>query len=443
MSVAAIEFSADEFGYTNILSSGEYDISFNDLVKDATHPKCIRAYSDALRKTVVFKFHETIGEGSLGSVYAYVSEATKESLALKITDVYSEAASIDESHHQTESQAPARLREEQLESCRSCFVKTFVPHEKSMNAYIRNRPRSRVEGYTQGTENPMLLIKDFKEHGKTEEMLEDRLKLLISKPWETIIVHMYTVMELAKGSLYGHTVGMSHEKAEETFTRVINACDCLLEHGYYYKDLKLDQVLVMPDNTLKLGDLGNLCKVGDNCEMGLFDDPDLWVWITPNNVGGRWKTIAQSKCKTRDQEMFCTRDKLLPEEIEHALQWQRAMFVCEIVCASIADDEERKSVYNLSPHSWMTTIPIEIKQKFQDMIKLLVKRRDAIYWYNSGNTNRLNFYDGIGNAIAIIDKFLTNRHFPKMTKPNLNKVHHSSKLVTKWDPLLKKFYYPE
>jgi hypothetical protein len=172
---------------------------------------------------------------------------------------------------------------------------------------------------------------------------------------------------MAKSDLFTSIIKKTDLEGVIDFVNKANIC--LAANGYYYKDLKLDQILVMQDGTYRLGDLGNLCHLTDSCEFGFFDDPNAWIYkFNRRHCEFAWEPAEHRLC-------WITAEPLSAFAIQRGIKWQNAMFVSELVCAieNTTEDEVemryKNIVYQLAPFMWNVTTPTEIFERLETMYR--------------------------------------------------------------------------
>lgn len=349
------------------LEEGEYLMYPNDVkYNPETHVYLPETIVARLRgqnmMTYTLVKNNKVDAGGLGSVFRYDSEKNESSLALKQTNIFTtDDSGPNHSHHVTESRAPRRLLET-ASPCRDFFIETLIPHARSVNA-IAYDDEDPEFSYTLGEENPTDIWYERNKPHVVETPRLDTPRLdtprlnNFGKVW--INISLFTVMHRAHDSLYAREI--QYTDLETVLAFVDSAQKCLREAGYYYKDFKLDQILVLEDRTLRLGDLGNLCQTNDSCEFGFFDDPELWSL----NTLGKWRETKG--------DIGQGYGSLSVTEISRALEWQRTVFVCELVCAASNTLGSRKEsqVYKLSPHSWGNSTASQVAKLFDAMLLIL------------------------------------------------------------------------
>lgn len=344
-----IELQKGEF----LIGDGYMKTDFDQLDKDTSYqpfPENIVAFCEDSNSQQTYKRGECLGTGGLGVVYEYSDGDNF--LAVKITTIdVSEDSDVwpSVSHHLTETLAPKRLRELSTSDDSStgvdCFIETFIPHEKSINAIAISTDND--SGYTVGDENPITIF--WGKHGKKRNLTEERFSVFDQVNFLKICI--FTVMKKAKGSLMKYNI--TYDVANKVLDFFDKAQTQLSRLGYFYKDIKLDQILVMEDDTYRLGDIANLCHKDDGCEFGYFDDPSRWKWAS---IGFVNKWVPDETKKNN-------------EDRERGLKWQRCMFVCELACAIHEELPNSNSiVYKLAPHLWEYTSPEDVSNNFEGMI---------------------------------------------------------------------------
>lgn len=337
-------------------------VRFTDgKTKELYLPTSIQISDGKGETRTVKKKEKKLGEGGLGSVFEYAEDATGYAVALKVTvvDIDSDLRP-DESHHLTEATGPSRLSGS---SCARFFVDTFVPTSSGVNAWVvyGEDNEDSMEAHTIGTQNPLDLFdvvssrpdkrwyrgKDAEYESSMKEyetkvagVDKDLLEILAKTRFK---VFLFTVMRKASGSLVDYVMG--YDIATKVLDFVTNAQKCLESEGYYYKDVKLDQILTFLSSTggeldLRLGDLGNLCHSTKNqCEFGYFDDPLSYVYAAVSHGIWRWNQREEPPDGARSR----------------GLKWQTCMFTCELACAILqgkTKTREEYTVYELPPHTW-------------------------------------------------------------------------------------------
>jgi hypothetical protein len=126
--------------------------------------------------------------------------------------------------------------------------------------------------------------------------------------------------------------------------------------GYFYKDVKSDQILVNyvgeegeegdPSKyILRMGDLGNICAFDSKCHLGFFDDPRTWYYDDEKE-----QYFTYSNLEEKIHELN------LKEAIKPSLVWQMATFMCELLCHATKHQNyhhwPEKHLYMLSPSEW-------------------------------------------------------------------------------------------
>lgn len=222
-----------------------------------------------------YLFYDIIGGGGNGKVAKYLEKNSARSIVVKAID---EDVYRDESHGLTERAAP-ELFAGDLEDCADCFVKTYRPAPKSVVAYHCTTIDEDEDGMcgfviVKETEN-----KDFK---KWESMFGGCSSNALS---------VYTVMESADGALSDPSKTITPDMFKVIFDMMMKTQGCLMEKGYLYKDMKIDQILYRKDR-LFFGDLGNVCKLNDTpCEYGFFIPPECkkkhTIELKPVEYNGR------------------------------------------------------------------------------------------------------------------------------------------------------------
>lgn len=314
------------------LKEGEYFIHHDDVTYYDDIGPCPTKIHAHLRadEPSVYTLRGIIGEGGLGAVFEYRSDDGK-SVALKMTEVQTQSdVGPSKSHHLTESRGPHRLRfDGELAACGDFFIETLVPHETSVNCAVTNDVGD--SGYTIGKENPIALWEksQWRSSASIGPKRPERLNVFESV---TVDMRLFTVMRKAKNALFEERIGYRGVEKILSFLKEARAC---LSDGYYYKDIKLDQILVMDDGSLKLGDLGNVCRLDDDCTFGYFDDPELWKWETylPWRRA-RWVEKDRTYAQDYMDNVLFPDIKLSTFERTRALRWQETMFTCELVCAT-------------------------------------------------------------------------------------------------------------
>lgn len=365
-------------------------VRFNDgKTKELYLPTSIKIL-DGEGETRTVKKKEKLGEGGLGSVFEYAEDATGYAVALKVTvvDINSGQDTLpDESHHLTEATGPSRLSGS---SCARFFVDTFVPTSDGVNAWVVYDEDNEdfIEAHTIGTQNPLELFNVvssrpvtrrysvkgaeheslMKEYEKKVVGVDKKLLEILAKT--RFKVFLFTVMRKASGSLADYDMG--YDTATKVLEFVTNAQRCLELEGYYYKDVKLDQILIFLAPTggeldLRLGDLGNLCHSTKNqCEFGYFDDPLSYAHVDFSHGIRRWNK--------RDEPPDFARSR--------GLIWQTCMLTCELACAILqgkTTKREEYTVYELPPHTWndLGTTPKGIGRWIDELIGIVEKTIDG------------------------------------------------------------------
>jgi hypothetical protein len=306
------------------------DVEYDDLYKVYLPKKFHIIERDA--SPIELTLEGKIGGGGLGQVFEYRGKSV--SVALKVTIVNINTNNEDypsESHHYTEAAAPHRLFESR---CASYFADFFVPAEDGVNAWLVGCEGE--IGYTVGKQDPVRSFDPLGENPESREIF----RLCLSD------YYLFTVMKKASGSLATMRL-FPDENGYEIASRALRLADGVQEclgPFYFYKDIKLDQVLVFPSNSndgsfsLRLGDFGNLChRKEDRCELGYFDDPLSYVYA-PSVVDWRWVM--------REDENV---------NVDERLEWQKCTFLCEFACAFFETEtagRENNTVYKLAPHRW-------------------------------------------------------------------------------------------
>ena len=332
------------------LLAGEYYISHDSIVDGIPSEVYAFFHGD---KSRCYAYQEPIGKGGLGEVHAYVDIEDKDrSIAVKLTSYHIDTENAEfpsRSHHFTESQAPGRLfSDDSAGKCKKYFVETLQPSSESVNAFTNNHGEE-DNSYTIGNEN----ITDLWLAGYTSQtnFKNPRHIGLRLNRFQMFII---TVMERAEGSLYRKK--LTKKDVQKVLTLVDDMQMCLGTPSiFFYKDIKLDQVLVMPNGDFKLGDLGNLCTIDDECEWGYFDDPELWE--------------LKYKSHWNEVEWVYSKAPSNPDEIVRGLRWQRAMFVCELMLAT--DDHTSDALRVLAPHLWEHKSLKEIVARFDNLRKVV------------------------------------------------------------------------
>lgn len=354
------------------------------------------------------------GAGGLGSVFEYVDPNTPEtSVALKVTIVAITDADPepDESHHVTEAAAPRRLLDLDP-SCSCLFVDTFVASDDGVNARLVHDDGGGGEktvAYTTGKTNPLTLHSilanrprkhhhrktvdgkttyDVEAYGEAQREHEKTWKEALEglEPENAISVEeilsmvefeviLFTVMRKAEGSLFdlplrGEKDG--HDIAVRALDLARDARKCLRDKKYYYKDVKMDQILVFRSVggsgvDLRLGDLGNLCRAEeDACEFGSFDDPLNW------------------ECVQNPQSVLTWRKKDEKTSVERGLEWQACALTCELACALFENTANRRDnvVYGLIPHVWKEKMTepeaiVDVFTRLEKIVEIVARETTA------------------------------------------------------------------
>jgi hypothetical protein len=180
--------------------------------------------------------------GGVGQILFYKSKDTPRGLVLKLTN-----ANLGSDHYLTEVRAGKRLADPDNSAFASLFVVALNPND----------------GKQSKTVSFPVLRKGVKRETKFTVTVMERAKMNLK-------------------SMLFHKVKHRSLKAEDLAVMItfVEKVYCTLEGTeYFYKDMKLDQILFFGDEQLgiieeqlKLGDLGNLCKTNkkdEQCEENL------------------------------------------------------------------------------------------------------------------------------------------------------------------------------
>ena len=193
-----------------------------------------------------FKDPKYFTKGGVGYIFEYKSQ--NDTILLKVTGTTGKENKI--SHLKGEVEACDILQDTK---CEKYFAKIFT---------------SDIIGYIWAKDpNEQVCFRSplFKKH--CEKMYDDKVQTQDGVIYETPFSVSYTFME--KCLPYNR----KNSFVQDDVKRIVDAQMCLMKQGYYYKDLKVDQLLRKSNKDVVLGDFGNLCNFKDGCEAGYFKDP--------------------------------------------------------------------------------------------------------------------------------------------------------------------------